>query len=71
MPGDVQQGVAGVSRHHLQLADEVAAIGWQRKRRALQAGVAHHASSRASTGRQGTERTIAVGEGECTMHFMG
>lgn len=34
MPGDVQQGIAGVSRHHLQPADEVAAIGWQRKRRA-------------------------------------
>src|SRR3569832_610150 len=39
---------------------------------ALQTGAAHHASSRTSTCRQGTERTLAVvGEGGCTMHFMG
>lgn len=34
MAGDVQQGIAGISRHHTNLTDDVAAIGGQQEGRA-------------------------------------
>ena len=34
MTGDVQQGVAGISGHHLKLTDDIAAVGGQEEGRA-------------------------------------